>query len=110
MVKDWGDPVDAATAATVLTMPEAADPDKPENDHWTRTRTRSEARSDQQERRAETLSPGRGQRLPGWLDKNEADLLLASLEKFEMSGKGFVVFRIPKLLFGAIRIERIRDA
>ena len=63
-----------------------------------------------QERRAETLSPGRGQRLPGWLDENEADLLLASLEKFEMSGKGFVVFRIPKLLFGAIRIERIRDA
>ena len=63
-----------------------------------------------QERRAETLSPGRGQRLPGWLDENEADLLLASLEKFEMSGKRFAVFRIPNFLFGAIQIKGIRDA
>ena len=32
MVKNWGDPVDATTATTVLTMPETDDPDYPKDD------------------------------------------------------------------------------
>ena len=32
MVKNGGDPVDAAAAATVLTMPETDDPGYPEDD------------------------------------------------------------------------------
>ena len=32
MVENWGDPVDATAATTVLTMPEVNDPDNPEDD------------------------------------------------------------------------------
>ena len=39
MVENRGDPANPAAATAVLTMPEAADPDNPEDDPRTRTRT-----------------------------------------------------------------------
>ena len=87
MVQDRGDPVDAATATTILTMPETNDPGHSEDDPRTCTRTRSEAHSSQQKGRVETLSPCRSEKLHGWLDEDEADLLPAPLEKFGVSGR-----------------------